>query len=282
MSETGWSFRFDNLNRRRLGADGMNLQAAADTLGVHYQTVYRWVREGQLAAGKIGGSYDVDPFEVQRFLSLRLVPIAPPENLRVRDWNAQRERFEAALRSGDELGAREVVDRLSEGKVPLVDICEEIVAPSMRNIGEAWHAGEVSVAQEHRATTIAEGLLNRLANNPRGRPRGTVVVTTPPGDLHGLPSTMAAVVLREDRWKVHHLGADTPTDDLAKFSLDVKADLVVLSSTLASSPEESQRVSEALDALGIRVLSGAPGSTLRTLVSQARTSASSASSAKAP
>jgi MerR family transcriptional regulator, light-induced transcriptional regulator len=248
----------------------MHLQAAADTLGVHYQTAYRWVREGLLTASKTGGAYEVDPVEVERFLSARLAPVAPPNSIRVRNWDAQRERFEAALRSGDELGAREVLDRLSDGNVALIDLCEEVVTPSMRNIGEAWHRGDLSIAQEHRATCLAERLLNRLSNVPRGRPRGTVVVTTPPGDLHGFPSTMAALVLREDRWKVHHLGPSMPSNDLAQFSVEVKAELVVLSSTVPSLASQSQQTAETLAAHGIRLLCGGPGSTLRSLVLQAR------------
>jgi MerR family transcriptional regulator, light-induced transcriptional regulator len=248
----------------------MNLQAAADTLGVHYQTAYRWVREGQLAAGKIGGSYDVEADEVDRFLSRRLIPVLPPPSLRVRDWATHIERFEVVLREGDELGAREIVDRLSDGNVPVVDICQELVAPCLRNIGQAWHAGEVSIAEEHRATAITERLLGRLANHPRGRPRGTAVVTTPPGDFHSLPSTMAALALREDRWRVHHLGVNTPIDDLAKLSVDVGADLVVVSATFGATDDLTDRVRRAIEAFGISILFGGPGTSLKSLVSQAR------------
>jgi MerR family transcriptional regulator, light-induced transcriptional regulator len=248
----------------------MNLQAAADTLGVHYQTAYRWVREGHLTAGKIGGSYDVTETEVQRFLSRRLVPSAPPTIVRVRDWTAQSERFELALREGNELGAGEVIHRLRDGNVAIIDLCEKVVTPCMYSIGESWHNGMVSIGEEHRATAIAERILGRLASQPRGRPRGTAVVTTPPGDAHGLASLMATLVLREDRWKVHHLGSDMPQDDLVKFSVGVNADLVVLSSTLVSSFEAGQRVRNVLERVGIRALIGGPGSTLRMLVSLAR------------
>jgi MerR family transcriptional regulator, light-induced transcriptional regulator len=248
----------------------MNLQAAADALGVHYQTAYRWVREGQLAAGKIAGAYDVDKSEVERFLSVRLAPAAPPATIRVRDWTLQVERFETALREGNELTAREIVDRLSEGNVTTVAICQELITPCMRSIGEAWHNGNLSVAHEHRATAMAERMLARLANHQRGRPRGTAVVTTPPGEHHGLPAAMAALVLREDRWKVHHLGADTPLEDLAKFSFEVRADVVVLSSTLDSSNVVAERVSRALESLGIHVLTGGPGMTLNRLLVLAR------------
>ncbi len=250
----------------------MNLKEAADTLGVHYQTAYRWVRDGELIAGKIQGSYEVKAGEVERFLALRLAPAAPPISLRVRDWAAQLTRFEAALRDGNELGARAMIDRLSDGNVPLIDLCEKLFAPCMQNIGEQWHNGTVSVAQEHRATAILERMLGRLAIQPRGRPRGTAVVSTPPGELHGLPSVMAALVLREDRWKVHHLGADTPFEDLAKFSVDVHADLVVLSSTLTSPNEWSTSFGETLASFGIRLLAGRPGSTLRTLLMLAMSS----------
>lgn len=248
----------------------MNLQAAADTLGVHYQTAYRWVREGQLSAGKIGGSYDVAETEVEQFLSRRLTPTAPPSRIHVRDWTAQSERFEVALRMGNEFGAGEIVDRLTDGNVPLIDLCEKLLSPCMFNIGEGWHNGTVSVAEEHRATAITERILAKVSNQPRGRPRGTAVVSTPPGEFHALPSMMATMVLREDRWKVHHLGADTPEDDLAKFSLDVKADVVVLSSTLGSSAAASRKVCETLEGLGIRTLQGGPGTTLRTLLELAR------------
>jgi MerR family transcriptional regulator, light-induced transcriptional regulator len=272
-----------------MGPETLNLQATADALGVHYQTAYRWVRDGQIAAGKIGGSYDVDAREVERFLSHRLVPAAPPLTMRVRNWSTQLERFEAALLDGDELGAREITDRLSEGNVAIVDVCEEVIAPCMRDIGEAWHNGTVSIAQEHRATAIVERILGRLASHPRGRPRGVAVVSSPPGDLHGLPSAMAALVLREDRWKVHHLGADTPLEELAKFAIEVvQARLVVLSSalfpsgpvsasgtssrsgTLGNVSMSNQEFRTTLDASGVRLLEGGPGTTLRTLLALAR------------
>ncbi|MDA8269090.1 MAG: helix-turn-helix domain-containing protein [Actinomycetota bacterium] len=38
------------------GSDVIGLQQAADRLGVHYMTVYRYVRTGRLPATKVGGS----------------------------------------------------------------------------------------------------------------------------------------------------------------------------------------------------------------------------------
>ncbi len=248
----------------------MNLQEAAGQLGVHYQTIYRWVRQGELTATKRGASYEVSDEEVTRFLNERNAPVPPRERIVVRDWDQQRQRFLTALHEGDELTAREIIDRLSDGNVTILDICEELIAPGMRFVGDEWHAGRVSVAEEHRATSICERMVSRLAVHPRGRPRGTAVVSTPPNDLHGLPSTMAAVVLREDRWKVHHLGANTPVHELIGLCKQVDADVAILSSTMIPDSRDISTVKETLAEHGIQTMVGGPGSTLRGLVHDAR------------
>jgi excisionase family DNA binding protein len=248
----------------------MDLQSAADRLGVHYQTAYRWVREGALRAVKIGSAYEVADSEVQRFLTARAKPVPPPQRTRVRDWQAQSERLHRLLVEGDELNARQLVDRLVDGSVDALDLCERLFGPVLVRIGEEWQRGELSVAEEHRASNICQRLLARMAQHPRGRPRGVVVVATPPGEEHGLPAAMATIVLRADRWQVHHLGTEVPVDDLVALVTDVDADLVVLSTV---NPESEIGLAAALEALAAtrsRVLVGRAGMSLRQLVLDAR------------
>ncbi len=257
----------------------MTLQEAADRLGVHYQTAYRWVREGQLTAVKLGASYLVTDEEIDRFLAWRALPVAPPERVTVRNWDTQQARLYEALIAGDELEARTIVDRLGELHVPLVELCEQLLAPAVARVGAAWHEGHVSIAQEHRSTAIADRLLARISTNPRGRPRGTAVVVAAPGDRHFLPSTMAALSLRDDRWKVHHLGGDVPPRELIAFAESVHADLVVISLTFPPSVQSERKTDDELsfdelvhqlESQGRAVLVGAPGRTLSELVAAAR------------
>ncbi len=49
----------------------MNLKEAANRLGVHYQTAYKWVRGGTLTAIRVGGRYEVSDAAVERFASRR-------------------------------------------------------------------------------------------------------------------------------------------------------------------------------------------------------------------
>jgi MerR family transcriptional regulator, light-induced transcriptional regulator len=250
----------------------MNLQDAADALGVHYQTVYRWVRSGEITAFKQGASYVISDDEVERFLSKRTIGDPPPERIQVRDWAHHIDRLEELLLAGDELEARSALDRLSDGGVPLVELCEELIAPTLARVGDGWHRGKVSIAEEHRATAICERLLARLSSHPRGRPRGTAVVIAAPEDEHGFPSAMAAMALREDRWRVHHLGTQVPQDDLLNLAKDVDADVIVISATTAgpTTSARSNELIERLESAGHQVLMGGPGRRLSDLVAEAR------------
>lgn len=209
----------------------MDLQTAAEQLGVHYQTAYRWIREGALPAVKRGASYDIAEADLERFRSARATPVPPPRHTHVRSWTHQVDRLYGFLEEGDELAARQLVDRLREGGIDPVVMCEALLAPVLHRVGDGWEHGEVSVAEEHRSSAIVERLLARIAIHPRGRPRGICVVATPVGEEHGIPAAMAALALRADRWQVHHLGTEVPDDDLLDLARTIDADLIVLSVT---------------------------------------------------
>ena len=249
----------------------MDLQTAASRLGVHYQTAYRWVRDGSLPAMKYGTSYDISETDLEEFRARREAPAPPPRRTVVRSWDHHVERLYSHLIVGDELSARAVVDRLHEGGIDPLDLCEQLLTPVLRQVGGAWAAGQLSVAEEHRASAIAERLLARLAVHPRGRPRGVAVVATAVGEEHSLPAAMAALALRSDRWQVHHLGTQVPTDDLIDLVRALDADLVVLSTTNLAALSASDLVAGRLRGeTRSEVLVGGPGDGLRQLVDTAR------------
>jgi MerR family transcriptional regulator, light-induced transcriptional regulator len=245
----------------------LDLAEAARELGVHYQTAYRWVREGALRGVKVGKSYRVERRDLDRFAQRRERGVRP-RPIQVRDWDHQVERLYAALRRGDERAAYELVDRLAGGGVSPVDLCDELLAPALHRIGEEWASGVNTVADEHRATAICERLLARLPTR-RTRVRGTAVVAAPAGEHHALPAHMAAIALRYDGWRVHDLSTDVPSGDLAAFLRRERPELLVLSTTMPN-PDPTATVHRAADELGIPVLIGGPGRRLAELVSVAR------------
>jgi MerR family transcriptional regulator, light-induced transcriptional regulator len=248
----------------------MDLREAAGALGVHYQTAYGWVRQGLLPARKVGRGYAVTEADVAALAARRRLGAAPARPIRVRDWAAQSAALYAALASGEETAARHQVERLAAG-VRVIDLCEKVIAPALRRIGDDWAAGRISIAQEHRASAICERLLAAHARQPAGRPHGTAVVATPPGERHSLPALMAAACLREDRWLVHHLASDLPVEEVTRLAGQVGADLVVLSSAMSETAGQAQRAAQAITTRlpGLNVLTGRPGDSLRDLLAGA-------------
>ena len=249
----------------------MQLRDAAETLGVHYQTAYGWVRRGTLPARKTPRGYEVSESDVRDLLATRAAGAEPAREVKVRDWGAQAARLYAALAAGDEARARHDFARLAAG-VPLFELCDQVIAPALRQAGADWADGELSIAAEHRATAICERLIAAHASQPQGRPRGVAVTTTSPGERHALPALMAAAALREDHWHVHHLAADLPAAEVISLAADTKAGLVVLSSATVSASRlaarEARQIREALP--DARVLAGRQGDTLSRLRELAR------------
>jgi MerR family transcriptional regulator, light-induced transcriptional regulator len=247
-------------------ADSIDLTEAARVLGVHYQTAYGWVRNGALPAVKVGKTYRVRRTDLDRFATRRNNG-RPPKRIQVRDWGHQIDRLAAALDAGDERAARDVIDRLAEGRMSPVELCDELLAPVLRRIGDQWAAGIATVADEHRASAICERLLARFPTR-RTRVRGTAVVTTPAGEHHRLPALMAAIALRWHGWRVHHLASDIPASDLAAFLERERPDLLVLSVTVADGTA-TQAAQQAAKPHGVPVLIGRAGQRLSDLLAAA-------------
>ena len=164
-----------------------------------YMTVYRWVRTSRLAAEKSGGIWKVRLGDLEaltgggargtskadsagrhrpaRFDGSRLAPMT------------------AALLRGDQGGAWLLVEESRRAGIDPVDVLCELIEPAMAEIGRRWRNGEVSVADEHRATVVASRLIGRLDVYKRQvKPRGislTKPVPAPPtfGRRRGIEGT---------------------------------------------------------------------------------------------
>jgi methanogenic corrinoid protein MtbC1 len=123
-----------------------------------------------------------------------------------------------AVLGGSEAAAERVVREAIEAGLPEAVISGEVVAPTMRAVGDLWERGLLSVADEHLATEISIRVLALQreafrASSRRGAHR--VVLAGVEGERHGLGLTMAGSVLVHAGFDVRMLGPDLPMDDLA-------------------------------------------------------------------
>ena len=89
----------------------ISLQQASEHLGVHYQTAYRWVREGLLPAQKVGTAYVVAETDLRALETSRARPPGTGHHPGA-GLGRNAERLHAALLAGDERAALAVVSRL--------------------------------------------------------------------------------------------------------------------------------------------------------------------------
>ncbi len=253
-----------------VSAETIDLHAAAELLGVHYQTAYRWVRSGELRATMVMGSYRLERDVVARFAQRRARPMRPRPRSPRADFAALSGRMFGYVVAGDERQAPLLVGELVDRGLAMTTIAQEVLVPALRDIGEEWRAGRLDVSVEHRASAIVERILGERYPKPRGRRRGTAVVAALSGDRHVLPTTLAAVALREENWVVHHLGGDLPPEELMRFCSRERVDLAVLTVTVAEIRGVSARTAAQLEGLGLRTLVGGPGRSLGELQRLAR------------
>lgn len=141
------------------------------------------------------------------------------------------EPFLDALLAGDRARCRSIFQAWLDADLALRVLYQERVQPALYRVGELWEQGHVSVATEHLATAITEGLLGlvypRLFDRPDvGR---SVVVACAANEYHRIGGKMVADLFELRGWRGHFLGANTPQRDLLELIHEKNPDAVVLS-----------------------------------------------------
>ena len=209
-------------------------------------TVYRYVRTGKLPATQEGVSWRVRARDVKALGEGRRVVTGPGPRPAATDTM---QALEARLLAGDSAGAWWLIEGRLGGGLDPSGVLTTLVAPVLRSIGDRWALGELSVADEHRATAMAQRIIGRLGLQfgRRGRSRGTVILAAPAGDLHTLPVAMVADLLRWRGFDVSELGANTPADALAEAVDHV--DRLIAVGIASTTPGRDAEVTQSVEAV---------------------------------
>lgn len=212
----------------------LTLQQAADHLGVHYMTAYRYVKLGLLYAEKRSGSWAISPQDLADFQTQ--APNAATET------DPDSRTLEDALIAGDEARAWRLVEASVTSTGDPVSVHLDVLAPALRSIGQRWAEGELSIASEHKASAVANRIIARLGSHltTPGRRRGTVVVGAAPGDVHSIPTAMFADLVRSCGITVIDLGGSPDVRSFIEAG-ERYPDCVVALSVTGPSHDESAR-----------------------------------------
>jgi methanogenic corrinoid protein MtbC1 len=112
---------------------------------------------------------------------------------------------------------------------------ETVVAPLLYAVGEAWENGRLEVSHEHFLSERLGDVLRSLRLALEERARGPLVVlSTLPGEAHGLGLQMAALVVAFAGCRVLYLGTETPVPDMVSLTRDLGARALALSVSASS------------------------------------------------
>ncbi|HVP50353.1 MAG TPA: B12-binding domain-containing protein [Candidatus Bathyarchaeia archaeon] len=134
-----------------------------------------------------------------------------------------------AIEQFDYTAAEREVNRLAAAMADPRDIVHEIALPLMKTVGDRWHEGTITIAQEHMVTALLTGLLAsmlRAYGNPN--PAVKVLMATPENEHHGFGILAAAMLTAAKGMGALHLGANLPASEIVLAAKKTSADAVLL------------------------------------------------------
>ena len=117
----------------------------------------------------------------------------------------------------------------------------EVVGPFNRLVGDAWLRGRMQVYEEHAYTESLQVVLRHALHSlplPHTQQRPLALLSTFPGEQHGIGLLMAECLLRLEGCRCISLGVQTPIWDMVMAAEAHKADLVVLSFSGVMNPNQ--------------------------------------------
>lgn len=146
----------------------------------------------------------------------------------------------ALLRSHDLRGLRRSLGQalLQRG---LARFVTEMALPLLVEVGASWSRGQLEIFEEHLCSEMLETVLrSALGSAPpadtTSRPR--VLLSTLPGEQHGLGLLMAEALFSVEGCHCMNLGRQTPLRDLLLAARTQRSEVIALSFSAANNPNQ--------------------------------------------
>ncbi len=216
-------------------------------------TVKRWEESGILKSERTAGGHrrfrteEVARFQQDAGLGLKIchgdesVQTATTRR-RSKKNQSSSSIFHSMISGRDEEVASFLLDAFLN-KTPLSEIFDKLIAEAMREIGDLWFRGELTIAEEHLATRATMSALQKLRNAiPVSTPTGMLAMCCSiEGDFHELPTHLVQILLESSGWEVMNFGANMPIYSLTEEVLHHSPEMVILSANIMVDVERTSR-----------------------------------------
>ncbi|MCS7040195.1 MAG: cobalamin-dependent protein, partial [Anaerolineae bacterium] len=108
----------------------------------------------------------------------------------------------------------------------------DILRRGLITIGEGWHAGRLTVQQEHFASELAVRRLEALIAATQPTRPGRILLGCPPEEVHTFTVLLLSFLLRRRGWHTLYLGANIPLNRFETALEQARPQLVILGAQL--------------------------------------------------
>lgn len=109
------------------------------------------------------------------------------------------------------------------------DLVHRVALPLMREVGEAWHEGRMSVAQEHMTTSLLRNLFGALIPlHQKTAPTSKLMFVTPTGEQHEFGILASAMLAVGGGLGAIYLGTNLPAEEIVLAAQKTAPQAVVL------------------------------------------------------
>lgn len=170
----------------------------------------------------------------------------------------------ALARSLDSTALNDTLRR-SRAALGLSAFVESIAVPLLRSVGDGWHAGRLTLSQEHLVTSILYDVITEsMRSLPKQSGARKLLVTTTAGERHAIGAALVGAAAAVEGWNVLYLGADLPAAEIAIAATSAGVILVAISIVYVENSNatiEEMRTLRSLLPSSIGLIAGGAGAT---------------------
>jgi corrinoid protein of di/trimethylamine methyltransferase len=162
-----------------------------------------------------------------------------------------------ALVGGDKDGAVQATEQALLAKVPPLAIIQEVIVPTLTEIGEKFENLEIflpelmaaGVAGTAASALVEEALAKEGSETAA---TGTVVIGTVKGDIHDIGKNIVASLLRAHGYRVIDVGKDASAKRFIEAAEQNKADLIAASALMSITRAGCREVADLLREMNLK------------------------------
>ena len=157
-----------------------------------------------------------------------------PEIVHNARYEAEVEQYMDSLFQRNGRKTVQLIQEFSKKGIPLNDIYVDILAESMRRVGDLWHTARITVDTEHYCTSVTQMAMAQMYPLlfAHERKNKTLLCACPGTELHEMGARMVADLFENDGWDSIYLGAAVPEDAMLEAVATNQPDLIALSVTM--------------------------------------------------